>query len=274
MGVIANKYKLVEPIGKGAFGYIFKALNIRNGSQVALKMEPLSAETKMLKNETKIYQYLNGQEGIPQVLWFGLDENYYYMAMDLLGSSLQKIRENSEPFSLEVAVTITIVMVKRLECVHKKGLIHRDVKPDNFLFGLDEKKNMLHLIDFGFCKKYLLDDEITHIPLRENRNLLGTPNFISINVHDGCEPSRRDDLESLAYIMLYLTREDLEWSSYSIHLDYRNMNNKIRSEKMRVMIDDQTPKIIRDYFEYCRNLKFDETPDYNYIFDLLKKLNS
>jgi serine/threonine protein kinase len=268
--IIANKYKLIEPIGSGAFGYIYKVLNIRNGSTAALKMEPLAAETKMLKNETKIYQYLNGQEGIPKVLWFGVDNKNFYMAIDLLGSSLQKIRENSKPFSLELSISIIRIIVKRLECIHRKGLLHRDVKPDNFLFGLSEKRNVLHLIDFGFCKKYLLDDGITHIPLRENRNLVGTPNFVSINVHDGCESSRRDDLESVAYIFLYLTREKLEWSDYSIQGDYRNMNNKIRGEKMRIMMDDHTPEIIKKYFEYCRGLKFDEAPNYNFIYDLLR----
>jgi hypothetical protein len=269
---IANKYKLIEPIGKGAFGYIYKASNIRNRQLVALKIEPLSAETKMLKNETKIYQYLNGQEGIPQVLWFGVDDTNFYMAMELLGPSLQKSCENSKPFSLEIAVSLTINMLKRLECIHKKGLIHRDVKPDNFLFGLGEKSKQLHLIDFGFCKKYLLEDGITHIPLRENRSIIGTPNFVSINVHDGYEPSRRDDLESLAYIFLYLTRENLEWNNYSIQQgDYINMNNKMRANKMKTMTEDDTPKIIKKYFEYCRFLKFDETPDYNYLTSLLLK---
>ena len=128
----------------------------------------------------------------------------------------------------------------------------------------------MHLIDFGFCKKYLLDDGVTHIPLRENRNLVGTPNFVSINVHDGCEPSRRDDLESVVYIILYLTREKLEWSDYSIQGDYRNMNNKVRGEKMRIIMDERTPEKIKRYFEYCRGLRFDEEPNYNLIFDLLR----
>jgi serine/threonine protein kinase len=267
--IVANKYKLIQPIGSGAFGYIYKVLNIRNGSTAALKIEPLSAETKMLKNETKIYQYLNGQEGIPKVLWFGVDDVNFYMAVELLGQSLQNIRENSKPFSLELAFSIAIVIVKRLECIHRKGLLHRDVKPDNFLFGLNEKRKLLHLIDFGFCKKYLLDDGITHIPLRENRNLVGTPNFVSINVHDGYEPSRRDDLESVVYIILYLTREKLEWSDHSIQGDYRNMNNKIRGEKMRIMMDERTQEKIKKYFDYCRSLKFDEDPNYNFIYDLL-----
>jgi serine/threonine protein kinase len=152
---VANKYRLIEPIGNGAFGYIYKALNIRNGQQVALKMEPLMAETKMLKNETKIYQYLNGQEGIPNVLWFGVDDKNFYMAIDLLGPSLQKIRDNSKPFSLKLAVSISRIIVKRLECIHQRGLIHRDVKPDNFLFGLGEKNKLLYLIDFEILQMHL-----------------------------------------------------------------------------------------------------------------------
>ena len=268
--IIANKYRLIEPIGNGAFGHIYRALNIRNLSQVALKMEPLATKTKMLKNETKIYQYLSGQEGIPNVLWFGVDDKNFYMALDLLGPSLQKVRETSIPFSLEFALIITITIVKRLAGIHQKGLIHRDVKPDNFLFGVGEKSKQLHLIDFGFSKKYLLNDGATHIPMREKRNLLGTPNFVSINIHDGCEPSRRDDLESVAYIFLYLTREKLDWSDYSMQEDYRNMNNKIRGKKMQIMMDVCTPEKIRKYFEYCRCLKFDETPNYNFILDLLR----
>ena len=268
--IIANKYKLIQPIGKGAFGYIYKVSNIRNGRPAALKMEPLTAETKMLKNETKIYQYLNGQEGIPNVLWFGVDDKNFYMALDLLGPSLHKVRENSKSFSLELALSTIITIVKRLESIHQKGLIHRDVKPENFLFGLGEKSKQLYIIDFGFCKKYLLNDDATHMPARENRNLVGTPNFVSINVHDGHEPSRRDDLESVAYIFMYLTREKLDWIDYSMQGDYRNMNNKIRGEKMQVMMDATTPEKIRKYFEYCRCLKFDETPNYNFILDLLR----
>lgn len=259
----------MEIIGKGSFGNIYKATNIKTGRLVALKMESLEAETKLLKNETKIYQYLSGIEGIPGVLWFGVDKTNYYMAITLLGSSLQNLREEASHISLEIAKTIAIKIVKILQGVHKKGLIHRDVKPDNFMFGLDDKKHVLHLIDFGLCKKYILDDEFTHIPMRENRKLLGTPNFVSINVHDGIEPSRRDDLESVTYIMLYLLYKHLEWDAFTLYSDYRNMNNKIRGEKIKIMTNENTPRVIREMFEYCRKLKFDEKPNYDYIIDLL-----
>jgi len=261
--LIANKYKVIERLGSGSFGNIYKATNIRTKEQVALKMESLTTDTKLLKNETKIYQYLNGIEGIPRVLWFGVYEKNYYMAITLLGDSLNALRQkSSNPFSLECTIFLTIKMLNIIESIHSKGLIHRDIKPDNFLFDIDGKYETLYLIDFGFCKKYTLYDGITHIPLRQGRSLIGTPNFVSINVHDGLEPSRRDDLESLAYIMLHLSRETLEWTKMT-------NNDNIKREKMIIMTDENTPKVIREFFTYCRSLKFDETPDYDHIRKLL-----
>jgi len=272
--IIANKYKLLEILGQGAFGNIYKAVNIRTGGTVALKIEPIDSKTKMLKNETKIYQYLNNIECVPRVLWFGVDETNYYMALTLLGPSLKTLKDSSlgggPTFSLETVFSITIKMVKILECIHKKGLLHRDVKPDNFLMGTDHKSNLLYLIDFGFCRKYLLEDNTTHIPFRDGRKIIGTPNFISIHMHDGYEPSRRDDLESVVYIMIYLLTDKLSWANYSLHEDYRNMNNKIRMEKMRVLTDEKTPKSIREFFNYCRSLKYDEEPNYEIIYSFLK----
>jgi len=264
--IIANKYKLLEQIGKGAFGSIYKAQNIRTNQTVAIKMESLQAETKLLKNETKIYQYLNGIEGVPSVLWFGVDKTNYYMAIPLLGSSLQNVIEDSliVSFSLEIVILISIKIIKLLESVHSRGLIHRDVKPDNFLFGLGDRKNQLNIIDFGFCKRYLMDDGLTHIPMRENRKLLGTPNFVSINMHNGIEPSRRDDLESVAYIMLYLLNSRLNWDKI---VD----NKKIQSDKIKTMNDFRIPLKIRDYFIYCRLLGFDETPNYEKIYNILNR---
>jgi serine/threonine protein kinase len=268
--LVANKYKVTGVLGNGAFGHICKAENIRTHEFVALKMEPLSAETKMLKNETKIYQYLSGLDGIPSVLWFGVFNNNFCMAMTLLGDSLQKIRQSSNSFSLEIVIQLSIKMVERLESVHNKGLIHRDVKPDNFLFGIEKNKNVLYLIDFGFCKKYRLDDNVTHIPLREGRKIIGTPNFVSINIHDGFEPSRRDDLESIVYIMIYLLFDNFEWTKEKELVDDNKINkNNIRDIKMKLMSREIIPKIIRKFFNYCRSLKFDETPNYAYIYNLL-----
>jgi len=265
--IIFNKYKLIEKLGGGSYGNIYKAINIRTNQYAAIKIESLKSNIKLLKNETKIYQYLSGIEGIPTVLYFGIDEENNYMIITLCGKSLQNIIDLTYYFSLNDVISISKKMVKRLESIHNKGLIHRDVKPDNFLFGLEDKQHILYLIDFGFCKRYLLNDR-THIPLRENRKLIGTPNFVSINIHYGLEPSRRDDLESVTYIMLYLLNKIINWSGFTLYSNIDN-NIKIAESKLKTMTNKETPTIIRNFFQYCRSLAFEETPDYNKIYELL-----
>jgi serine/threonine protein kinase len=263
--IIANKYKLIKPIGEGAFGKIYSAENIRTREMVALKSEPIESEFKMLKHETKVYQYLGNKIGFPDVKWFGLENGNYYMTLTLLGDSLKKIKENhyinpviSNAFSLLNLFSINKKMIERLEYIHSKGLIHRDIKPDNFLMKEDE----LYLIDFGLCKKWKQDNG-KHMEERYNRTPLGTMNYISVNVHLGIEPSRRDDLESVGYIILFmLLEEDLPWSKITNH-------NDIQREKKNI-IRKNLPKFLKDYFNYCMNLKFNEEPDYNYLKSLFK----
>jgi serine/threonine protein kinase len=161
--IISNKYEILEQIGEGGFGKIYKGRNIRTGENVAIKVEPIANQTKLLKNETKIYQYLAAGEGIPQIKWFGVDEVNNYMVTTLLGDSLSALKEKYNTFSLKVVLQIGKQMLERLRFVHEMGLIHRDVKPDNFLMG---KENTLYIIDFGLCRKYLKGD--THI---ENKKL-------------------------------------------------------------------------------------------------------
>ena len=256
--LIANKYSLKGKISNGDFGFVFKAENIRTGEEIALKGENIKSELKLLKNETKIYQYLQGEKGFPTLYWYGIHEDIYFMAIQLLGSSLKKVRETSFTFSLDFIYFIGIQMIERLEKLHSKGLIHRDIKPDNFLFGKNEKRSEVYLIDFGFCKSYVSDDG-SHIPLRENRNMIGTPNFVSLNVHYGIETSRRDDLESVFYIMLYF--HDMKY------FDCKNTKEIVDFKKGIL----RETNFLYPFLLYCRNLKFDETPNYKYLKELLKK---
>ena len=278
--IIANKYKIIEKIGEGCFGFIFKGENIRTFEKVAIKMESISCETKLLKNEAKIYQYLqgciqtpstvvsgvpsltgafgfgslhNGNEGFPTVKWFGIIDNYYYMVLPLLGDSLC-----NKTFDTKPLFSISIDMIKRIQYIHENGLIHRDIKPDNFLFGLNNDP-VIHLIDFGFCRKYLKADNKTHIDLKTNRPMIGTPNFVSVNVHNGLEPSRRDDLESVAYMMIYFQLGQLEWMNPGVDLD------KMREMKINVFNNMKIHSSILIFLNYCRKLQFDETPNYNKI---------
>lgn len=268
--IISNKYKLIEKIGSGSFGDIYKGINIRTKENVAIKVESLSNETKLLKNETKIYQYLGNIQGIPQVKWFGVDEHNNYMAMKLLGSSLTDNIKKNGPFSLKNAKYFTTQILKIVKKIHEKELLHRDIKPDNFLFGLQEDNKTLHIIDFGFCKRYL-DNDGKHIPYKVEKTPLGTPNYISINVHEGTEPSRRDDLESIGYVALYMLNGLLPWDDLNDYVqEYKNVNNQMKIKKMNLLKDERCPPEVTLYLSYCRNLAFEETPNYEYLLGLFE----
>jgi serine/threonine protein kinase len=246
MDIIGNKYKIGDILGSGGYGTLFRARNIRTNEEVAVKVEPINNNTKLLKNETKIYQYLNSfcQKGIPKVLWYGSDKVNYYMVMELLGSSLKEVNSSIQLIGIQI--------INRLEFIHSKQLIHRDVKPDNFLFGISKNEDILYIIDFGFCKTYINND--IHIHNKKRDHIIGTPNFISIRVSEGEEPSRRDDLESVLYILYYL------WNGHISVNDKQLFLNK----------ENNIPSYMIQFFDYCRNLSFEENPDYSYLYNLLK----
>lgn len=268
--IISNKYKLIEKIGSGAFGDIYRGENIRTKEKVAIKIEPLSNETKLLKNETKIYQYLGNTQGIPQVKWFGVDEHHNYMAMKLLGNSLTQVVKKFGSFQMKTAKICATQMLKIIKTIHEKELLHRDIKPDNFLFGAQDDINTIHIIDFGFCKRYL-DNNGKHMPCKLDKTPLGTPNYISINVHEGVEPSRRDDLESLGYIFLYMLYGSLPWDDLNDYIqEDKNVNNLMKIKKSKLLNNERLPQEVLNYLSYCRNLTFEETPNYEYLLGLFE----
>ena len=244
--ILANKYKILEQIGQGTFGKVFKGENIRTKELVAIKIEKHEANTPCsLKYETQIYQAIGhgSGSGIPAIKWFGIADGYYFMVLPLLGISLSEFKrvKVQAPFSLTTTLYFGTQMIKRLQFIHEKGFIHRDVKPDNFL--LDVSSLFITLVDVGFCRKYINDSDGKHIPIHNDRNLIGSPNYVSDNMHRRIEPSRRDDLESVGYIMIYL------------------LTNKVKRET--------TEKKICDYLIYCKNLAFEQTPNYNYLYSIL-----
>jgi serine/threonine protein kinase len=258
---INNKYKILEKIGEGSFGSIYKGENIRTKELVAVKVEPIINGIKLLKNESIIYQYLNNNEGIPNVKWFGKDNSNYYMVINLLGDSLQMIKERKQSFSLKLVLQIGIQIILLLKMIHDKGLIHRDIKPDNFLIGLGMKNKQIYLIDFGFCKTFLNNEN--HIEMKKTNNLIGSANFASINAHEFNELSRRDDLESLGYMLVYFYIGNLIWKNYSD-------NEIIKVMKNNIINDKNIPKILIKYFEIIKCLEFKETPNYELLINIFK----
>jgi serine/threonine protein kinase len=275
--IIANKYKILEEIGKGAFGKVYKGENIRTKELVAIKVEKVNGDIKSLKYETQIYQAItSGQKtaGFLQVKWFGLIKDYYFMVLPLLGDSLGSFKRKflDGKFSLNTIICFSIQMIQRLQYIHEKGFIHRDVKPDNFLFDLNTDVNNMYLLDFGFCKQYLLPDG-SHIPMKTKKQLIGTPNYVSINIHNGIEPSRRDDLESVGYIMinLFYRDEEIKMTNMTEIIAFKfNIISTDSPEQEKKLGFQLVPQIIKDYLNYCKQLHFDETPNYDYLYSMLR----
>jgi serine/threonine protein kinase len=255
--MIANKYMILEKITEGSFGTIVKGKNVRTNEFVAIKMELKTAEQNSLKNEARVYNYLGKQNGFPQLKWFGTNDTYTYLVINLLGSSLTQCIKKYTHLSLKTTIKMGIQIIELIRCLHDKLMVHRDIKADNFLFGLDKCTNNLHLIDLGFCKRYDYDGK--HMTETRINTLVGTVNFVSLNVHKGVEPSRRDDIESCLYVILYMLTGKLEW------FDFKT-NRQIYESKRDII---SVPPFIKSLLTYVRELKFDEHPNYDHIINIL-----
>jgi serine/threonine protein kinase len=264
MTLINKKYRILEKIGEGSFGFIYKGENIRTRELVAIKVEPIEKDLKLLKNESLIYQYLNNIQGVPMVKWFGKDEKNYYMVINLLGESLQSIKNTKQTFSLSSALQIGIHVMILLKTIHEKGLVHRDVKPDNFLLGLNNEGKRIYIIDFGLCKSYMNND--VHNSIKKTNNLIGSLTYCSINAHNCIELSRRDDMESLGYMLAYFYLGTLPWQDLlSENIDV------IKKLKQEATTNDKLPQILVNYIKYVRSLEYEETPNYFLIIDNFKR---
>ena len=221
---VGSKYRVLEKLGEGGFGEIYRGVNIITHEAVAIKLEPLEGKHQHLLPEARLYKMLgpdgpkgaaceaNTSYGIPRVHWYGLEGDYYVMVIDMCGPSLEDVFNYcSRRFSLKTIIHLGIQMVSRLEQVHAKHVIHRDVKPDNFLLGIGNKGGNVYIIDFGLSKPYRDPRTLQHIGYRTGKHLLGTARYSSVHTHLGVEQSRRDDLEAVAYILIYFLRGSLPW---------------------------------------------------------------
>ena len=262
MEIINKKYKLLNKIGSGSFGSIYKGQNIRTNEFVAIKIESIEENLKLLKNESKLYYFLNGCEHIPTIKWYGKDENNYYMVIDLLGNSLQDLMNKKTKFSLILTLKLGIKLITILKIIHEKGFVHRDIKPDNFLFGINQI-DKIYLIDFGLCKPYL-DKNNEHIKFKKTNGFIGSMNYASINAHYHNELSRRDDLESVCYMLIYFYNGYLPWATIT-------ESNLVINLKINILNDNKNPKCILDILRYIRSMEYEEKPNYYLIIDNFKR---
>ncbi|KAK1420639.1 hypothetical protein QVD17_22394 [Tagetes erecta] len=272
---VGNKFRLGKKIGSGSFGEIYLGTNVHTNEELAIKLENVKTKHPQLLYESKSYKILQGGTGIPNVRWFGVEGDYNVLVMDLLGPSLEDLFNFcSRKLSLKTVLMLADKMINRIEFVHSKSFLHRDIKPDNFLMGLGRRANQVYIIDFGLIKKYRDTTTHHHIPYRENKNLTGTARYASMNTHLGIEQSRRDDLESLGYVLMYFLRGSLPWQGLKAG-NKKQKHEKISEKKVSTSIEALCrgyPTEFASYFHYCRSLRFEDKPEYGYLKQIFRDL--
>ena len=274
--LIFDRYKLIKKLGAGSFGSLYSA---ENGNQYyAIKLEEKSSGQHLLENEAYIMSYLHGP-GLPVVKSFGYNRKYYILVMELMGKSLEDIFKSFvvKKMSPRCVCNIGYQMIEILEYIHNKHVIHRDIKPDNFVIGKNYKKKYIYILDFGLYKKYRSSKTLKHYQMVKNKNLTGTARYASINALNGLSQSRRDDLESVGYVLMYFLRGKLPWQGIPAK-NKEERYRKIMEKKLATSPEELCmgyPPQFAEYIKYTRLLEYEQNPDYNYLRNLfISVLNS
>lgn len=284
--LLTDKYVITNKLGSGSFGDVYLA-NDAKGKEYAIKAEKKNDDCDdKLYSEYKIYNSLTNKGfnensrkyKIPKIYDFLKSNEYNLLVMQCLGNNLDNWFEKyDKKFNLGTVLKLGYVITSMIENLHENGYIHRDIKPTNFMTGKHNNRNTLYLLDFGLTKKYINNGK--HIHCKFENSLIGTARYASINVHIGIEPSRRDDLESVGYMLIYFLKGVLPWQGLQKNKG-SDKYKMIREKKILIEIDElcgNLPQCFADYIIYCRSLQYNEKPNYSYLKKLFintsKKMN-
>ena len=274
-----NKLKIKKQIGKGGFGVLYNANTKIKKNLFAVKVEKIEPSRKQLFNEYEVYRYLHTSpqilyQAIPQVYYYGIEGENNVLVTDLLGPSLKDLLELcGTKFSLKTTLMIAIELLGTIEFLHSMRVLHRDIKPANMTIGFQNKQNRIFLIDFGLARKYVTSSG-SHIKYRSGKSMVGTAKYSSLGTSEGIEQSRRDDLESFFYVLIYLLKGKLPWGegSYKNKQEFYKEALIYKRSLRGPDICSGLPDEFELFFNNVRALDFQQKPDYVYLQSLIKDL--
>jgi serine/threonine protein kinase len=267
-----QEFIIEKKIGSGSFGEVYEVVDTKTQERKAIKVEEVKTDSvSILQKEYDMYKKLyelNYVEDNVKIYKMIYTEKYNILVMELLDKSLEKLfNESNKKFDILFVINLAVDILNLIEKLHNSNVIHRDIKPDNFMY---DKNGKLKLIDFGLSKIYYKNNR--HIKFKDNRSLIGTARYASVNMHIGIEPTRRDDMESIGYMLIYFAKGKLPWQGLKKNKDNNKPNlEQIKDVKLCLDLNilcKGLPKCFKEYMEYIRNLEFSEKPNYEYLKNL------
>ena len=276
--LVFNKYRVKKLIATTPFGWIYDGVNEKNNEPVALKFEKIGGKYNLLEGEAYFLFNLKGY-GLPKIISFGKTGFFNCLIEELLGITIEDLWESKKMiknYKLKYVCMLALQVIDRLEYIHSRSIIHRDMKANNLVIGRKDPET-IYLIDFGFARKYRSSRTGKHIKFKNLKKAIGNLRYISINGNRGYEQSRRDDLEALGYMLIYLANNSLPW----VNPEISKMDNKVQKFAVTLRLKQSTkpeqlctglPIEFLKYINYCRNLEFEQDPNYDYIRDLFMSI--
>lgn len=273
--LVCSRFLIQEQIGSGSYSVVHRAQEIDTNEELAVKLEWVNApKGRRLLAEAKLYKAFGSSQDVPRVLWAGRQGGFNIMVMDMQGPSLDDLfTACNRKFSLKTVLMLALQMLDRIEFVHSRSVIHRDIKPHNFLIGRGELCDHVVIMDFGLAK-YYQDRSGNHIPCTERRGVTGTVRYTSLNVHNGLEPSRRDDVEAIGFVLLHFLMGGLPWQGLKAR-DKRHKHEVIKKYKQTTPVEelcDGCPYEFVCWMKHCRSLEHHQEPNYEYLRTITSEL--